>query len=200
MPVRALRHIILPFEDAVGVLGPNPINARKGIKTDAQDLGLVEGLGPNPINARKGIKTEPRGWQPTKARRPNPINARKGIKTYSRCYPSSFSQGVQIPSMPVRALRLTMEPDAVVRQISPNPINARKGIKTLTADELARQEFQSPNPINARKGIKTCFAYPRPQCPTRPVQIPSMPVRALRLIPLRTKSHARYSSKSHQCP
>ena len=43
-------------------MSPNPINARKGIKT-----GLVLGGGggpvsrPNPINARKGIKTDQSG-------------------------------------------------------------------------------------------------------------------------------------------
>ena len=40
---------------------------------------------PNPINARKGIKTNILGYSPNhRTFRPNPINARKGIKTQGK--------------------------------------------------------------------------------------------------------------------
>ena len=56
MPVRALRLEALLHDHVVHV-GPNPINARKGIKTGIDDSFQCRFLGPNPINARKGIKT-----------------------------------------------------------------------------------------------------------------------------------------------
>ena len=61
---------------------------------------------------------------------PNPINARKGIKTAWYSGRAVTGVGVQIPSMPVRALRL-IQIGRIIWQwfFSPNPINARKGIR-----------------------------------------------------------------------
>ena len=62
--------------------------------------------------------------------RPNPINARKGIKTYLEEMIYGREEWVQIPSMPVRALRPICRRCMRGRGRGPNPINARKGIKT----------------------------------------------------------------------
>jgi len=88
MPVRALRHGQVVPVCALFEGGQNPINARKGIKTDDKE------------NQRRNYET-----------RQNPINARKGIKTPLLCgyhVTIAGSGPVRILSMPVRALRRTI--------------------------------------------------------------------------------------------